>query len=94
MSDTFSAVINASADARNKMLQDWKDLGGRTMMIEAVKNVFEGLFSVVKPVREAFHEIFPPMTGKQLADITERVRDLTAKFKMGEREFKESEEYV
>ena len=84
VSDTFSAVINASADARNKMLQDWKDLGGRTMMIEAVKNVFEGLVSVVKPVREAFHEIFPPMTGKQLADITERVRDLTAKFKMGE----------
>lgn len=84
VSDTFSAVINASADARNKMLQDWKDLGGRTMMIEAVKNVFEGLVSVVKPVREAFHEIFPPMTGKQLADITECVRDLTAKFKMGE----------
>ena len=84
VSDTFSAVINASADARNKMLQDWKDLGGRTMMIEAVKNVFEGLVSVAKPVREAFDEIFPPMTGKQLAEITERIRDLTAKFKMGE----------
>lgn len=84
VSDTFSAVINASADARNKMLQDWKDLGGRTIMIEAVKNVFEGLVSVAKPVREAFNEIFPPMTGKQLAEITERIRDLTAKFKMGE----------
>lgn len=84
VSDTFSAVINASADARNKMLQDWKDLGGRTMMIEAVKNVFEGLVSVAKPVREAFNEIFPPMTGKQLAEITERIRDMTAKFKMGE----------
>lgn len=84
VSNTFSAVINASADARNKMLQDWKDLGGRTMMIEAVKNVFEGLVSVAKPVREAFNEIFPPMTGKQLAEITERIRDLTAKFKMGE----------
>ena len=84
VSDTFSAVINASADARNKMLQDWKDLGGRTMMIEAVKNVFEGLVSVAKPVREAFNEIFPPMTGKQLAEITDRIRDLTAKFKMGE----------
>lgn len=84
VSDTFSAVINASADARNKMLQDWKDLGGRTMMIEAVKNVFEGLVSVAKPVREAFNEIFPPMTGKQLAEITERIRDLTAKFTMGE----------
>lgn len=84
ISDTFSGLINASADARNNMLRDWKDLGGRTMMIEAVKNVFEGLLSVAKPVREAFNEIFPPMTGKQLADITEKVRDLTAKFKMGE----------
>ena len=89
VSDTFSAVINASADARNKMLQDWKDLGGRTMMIEAVKNVFEGLVSVAKPVREAFNEIFPPMTGKQLAEITERIRDLTAKFKMGEESSKD-----
>ena len=84
ISDTFSGLINASADARNNMLQDWKELGGRTMMIEAVKNVFEGLLSVAKPIREAFNEIFPPMTGKQLADITEKVRDLTAKFKMGE----------
>lgn len=84
VSDTFSAIINASSDARNNMLQDWKDLGGRTMMIESVKNVFEGLVSVLKPIREAFNEIFPPMTGKQLADITEKVRDLTAKFKMGE----------
>lgn len=84
VSDTFSAVINASSDARNKMLQDWKDLGGRTMMIEAVKNAFEGLVSVAKPIREAFNEIFPPMTGKQLADITEKVRDLTAKFKIGD----------
>ena len=29
VSDTFSAVINASADARNKMLQDWKDRNGQ-----------------------------------------------------------------
>ena len=84
VSDTFSAVINASSDARNKMLQDWKDLGGRTMLIDAVKNAFEGLISVVKPIKEAFNEIFPPMTGKQLADITEKIRDLTAKFKIGD----------
>lgn len=84
VSDTFSELINASAEARNNMLQDWKDLGGRTMLIESAKNVFEGLLSVATPIREAFREIFPPMTGKQLAEITEKVRDLTAKFKIGE----------
>lgn len=84
ISDTFSGLINASSDARNAMLQEWKDLGGRTAMIDAARNVFEGLLSVLTPIKEAFREIFPPMTGKQLADITEKVRDLTAKLKIGE----------
>lgn len=84
VSDVFGNLINESANARNAMLQEWKDLGGRTMMIEAARNAFEGLASILTPIREAFHEIFPPMTGKQLADITGKIRDLTAKFKMGE----------
>ena len=84
VSDTFRGLINASSDARNAMLQEWKDLGGRTAMIDAARNVFEGLLSVLTPIKEAFREIFPPMTGKQLADITEKVRDLTAKLKIGE----------
>lgn len=84
ISDTFGAIIGASADARNAMLQEWKDLGGRTALIDALRNAFEGVMSIIKPVKEAFNEIFPPMTGKQLADITEKVRDLTAKFKIGE----------
>lgn len=84
ISDTFSNLINASSDARNAVLQEWKDLGGRTAMIDAARNVFEGLLSIITPIKEAFSEIFPPMTGKQLADITEKVRDLTAKLKIGE----------
>lgn len=89
VSDVFGNLINASAEARNKMLQDWKDLGGRTMLIESVRNVFQGLLSVAKPIREAFNEIFPPMTGKQLADITEKIRDLTSNFKMSEQQSKD-----
>lgn len=84
MSDTFSGIINSSAEARNAMLQEWKDLGGRTAMIDAARNVFEGLLSILTPIKEAFREIFPPMTGKQLAEITEKVRDLTEKFKIGD----------
>lgn len=84
MSDTFSGIINSSSEARNAMLQEWKDLGGRTAMIDAARNVFEGLLSIIMPIKEAFREIFPPMTGKQLAEITEKVRDLTEKFKIGD----------
>lgn len=84
VSDTFGALINASAEARNEMLQGWKDLGGRTALIEAVKNAFEGVISIATPVKEAFKEIFPPMTAQQFYNITEGLKTLTEKFKIGE----------
>ena len=84
VSNTLGNMVNASAEARNKMLQDWKDLGGRTALIEAVRNAFEGVLSIIKPVREAFREVFPPMTGEQLYNLTVGLQELTEKFKIGE----------
>ena len=84
VSDVFSGIINSSAEARNKMLQGWADGGGRTMAIEALKNAFEGLVSIIKPINEAFREIFPRTTSEQLLKITKTIRDLTAKFKLNE----------
>lgn len=83
ISDVFSNMINKSANARNAMLQNWKDLGGRTLLIESLKNTFEGLLSILKPIDEAFNEIFPPMTGERLYEITKKLRDLTAYLKIG-----------
>ena len=59
---------------------------GRENLIEALWNSFNGLMSVINPVKEAFREIFPPMTGEQLYTITERIKDLTAKFKLSEKQ--------
>ena len=84
VSDTFGAVIGASASARNEMLQGWKDLGGRTVLIEAVRNAFQGIVSVITPIKEAFREIFPPMTAKQLYAITEGLKNLTARLKLSD----------
>ena len=84
MSNTFSAIINSSADARNSMLQGWKDLGGRTALIEAARNAFEGVLSIIKPVKEAFREIFPPMTAQQLYNITDALKNLTAHLKLSD----------
>lgn len=80
----IGGFIDASADARNEMLQGWKDLGGRTKLIEALKNAFEGVQSVIKPIYEAFREIFPPTTAKQLYDITENLRKFTANLKLSD----------
>ena len=84
VSDTLTGFINKSADARNKVLNDWKDLGGRTNLIEGIKNAFEGVLSVVKPVKEAFSEVFDSISGSDLAKFTESFKNLTDKFKLSE----------
>ena len=83
VSDKISAVINDSSAARNAILQEWKDAGGRAALIESFSNVFSGLASVFKSIKNGFREIFPATTGSRLADITAKVRDLTRNFKMG-----------
>lgn len=67
-------LVQGSADARNKLLGDWKKLGGRTEMIWAVRSAFLNLMAVVTPIKEAFREVFPPTTGKQLYEITQNIR--------------------
>lgn len=57
---------------------------GRENLIEALYNAFKAVMSVVTPVKEAFRDIFPPATGEQLYALTEKIRDFTAKLKLGE----------
>lgn len=84
INEVVGGFIGASADARNALLSGWKDLGGRASLIEAFGNAFKGLMSVLKPIKEAFREIFPPMTAKQLFNITEGVRKFTEKLIVSE----------
>ena len=84
ISDTIGGLIGASADARNKVLQGWKDLGGRTAIIDSIRNAFEAVMSVVKPIGEAFREIFPPITAKQLVSFSEGLKKLTEKLKLSD----------
>ncbi len=83
VNNVLGGFINASSDARNKVLGDWKQLGGRTVIIEAISNAFEALISVVKPISTAFREIFPATTGKQLYDLSVTVRNFTQNLKIG-----------
>lgn len=84
ISDGFNSIIGPSTNARNEMLDFWNEAGGRTAVIDGLVNIFKGLQSAIKPITEAFREVFPPMTGQRLVEISENFRDLTERFKMGE----------
>lgn len=84
-------VFASGAEARNELLQGWKDLGGRDMLIEGFWNSWYAFFGdgeevlgILGAIKEAFSEIFPPMTSERLLQITEKFRDLTEKFKMSD----------
>lgn len=79
----LGGFINASSDARNKVLGDWNALGGRTALIESIGNAFKYVMDVIRPIGQAFRDIFPPTTGKQLYDITIAIRDFTRELKVG-----------
>jgi tape measure domain-containing protein len=63
-------IVGKSADSRNQMLSTWKDMGGRVEMLLGFKAGFESFFAILRPIKEAFRDIFPAMTGERLYEIT------------------------
>jgi len=86
VSQVVGGFIDQSSKARNDMLQGWKDLGGRQALIESVQNAFSGLMSVVKPVGEAFREIFPATTSEQLMNLTKGLKEFTSHLKLSDKD--------
>ena len=88
ISDFFGNVIGESAEARNKIVKQWKELGGRDELIQSFWNIVYAIQNIVGLVREEFQKIFPPKTGQQLFDMTKGFRELTDRIKA----FTENEE--
>ncbi len=84
LSNTINGFINANAQARNKVLADWKALGGRTVLLNSIKTAFHNLGLALAPIKEAFRDIFPATTGKDLYDLTLRFQDFAKALKPGQ----------
>lgn len=80
--DAILTPIQKSADARNKLISDFNQLGGRTAVITTLKNAWTGLNQVFGVAKDAFHDIFPPASAKTLADMAKRVAEFSKNFKM------------
>lgn len=83
-SETINGFLNAMSDARNKVLGDWKALGGRTVLIEGISSAFQALVEAVRPIGQAFRDIFPPATGQDLYNLTQGFADLMERLRPSE----------
>lgn len=87
ISEVLNGVIGNSAESRNAMVQHWKDLGGRTAMIEGLRAAFDALVSVITPIKEAFKSIFPDdaeAKGKKLYNLTMDIAVFLKKLKLSD----------
>ena len=81
MSQAISGFVGRQAEARNALLQGWKDLGGRTLLIESLQKAFKNLAEIIAPIKRAFQNIFPPMTADRLFKLTQSFSDFVDKLK-------------
>jgi tape measure domain-containing protein len=81
LSNAINGFINTNSDARNKVLADWKALGGRTILIDGIKTAFKNLGEIIKPIKEAFRDVFPAATGKSLLSLTKGFHDFAEALK-------------
>lgn len=81
VSKVIGGFIDRTSDARNTMLQEWKDLGGRAALIKSIANAWDALTAILGVASEEFRKVFPPMTGKRLLEITKRLQRFTAGLK-------------
>ena len=87
--EQIKALSDGLKDGSISMDEFVKKMGrssGRENLIEALWNSFDALLSVIKPIKEAFREIFPATTGEQLYSLTERIRDFTATLKLSDKQ--------
>lgn len=77
-------VFAEGGNKRNELLTEWKELGGREVLLESFWNVFNALKESIDLVKESFHDIFPEMTVRRLLNITLYIRDLTARLRLSD----------
>lgn len=81
ISDTVSDFIGKTSDARNNLLQGWKDLGGRETLLKSFKNILQGLGNLLEPIAKAFSNIFDAIKPKELLNATNAFEKLSESFK-------------
>lgn len=84
INNVISPAIDRLSDARNALLQGWKDLGGRKDVIDGLSAAFSTVSKIFGTVGKAFREVFPPTTAERLKALSERFKNFAQSLVPGE----------
>lgn len=80
----FAEQLKTNSSLAEEFTNKMKMASGRENIIQGLWNAFDSLASILGTVKEAFTDIFPPMTGDQLYDLTVKFEQFTEKLKPSE----------
>lgn len=78
ISNVLQNMIDKMSDARNSMIQMWKDAGGRVAVLQTFVNIVNGVYSVIKPIKDAIGDVFGALDGAKLAGINKTIAEITS----------------
>lgn len=81
INNVLSDMINASADSRNKLIGDWEVLGGRTALIDGLKEAWGGLVNIAREIDWAFSLVLEKIDGFDLVNISLGIRNFGKEFR-------------
>lgn len=90
INDVLGAMIDKTSDVRNALLKGGLgefvegQMTGRENIIQGLKNAVIGLLEAIKPISEAWDQIFPPMAVERLYKITESFKNFTSQLRISE----------
>lgn len=70
-------IFAESAEYRNQMLKDWKEVGGRDDLLAGFQNLATALGGIFGSIRDAWQTVFPQATWYDLVQLTKRFRTFT-----------------
>lgn len=88
VSNALGGIIAGIDNFRNKVLQTWVDLGGKSNLIEGLGRAFKNLGDIFKAVGNAFKNVFSGFTGEHLKTITDGFVKLLDSLALGENTIK------
>lgn len=77
-------IFAASSEARNEMLGEWKEAGGRDALFEGIANIWSYIKEIASTVKETFDDIFPPVNAQNLLDFSNKLRDFSETLELDE----------
>ncbi len=77
--DVAELQKQAAKEANNQAAAESDQMSGREMFLKGISNLWTTFSGIVNSMRGAWKEVFPPMTGQRLVEMSKAFMELTEK---------------